>query len=98
MGENSQYVGFMSTPTSTFASRVQADLIKRDRSYAWLARQTAIPESSLNGYLNGYTDVPLSRATKIASFLGIPLATDEEIAAARPDTTYGLSTTTASAA
>ena len=55
-------------------SYVMIDLLKKKGiTQRDLARESNIPESTLNRYLNGNSDIPLSKAKRIADSLGITL-------------------------
>lgn len=56
-----------------FREAIKKELKRRERSQAWLARQTGIPEASISIYLRTATRMSISRVEKIFEFLGITI-------------------------
>lgn len=54
-----------------FREAIKKELSRRERSQAWLARKTGIPEASISIYLRTGTRMSIARVEKIFEFLGI---------------------------
>lgn len=57
-----------------FKEVIKEVLEKEERSQAWLARHTGIPEASISIYLRTGTRMSIARVEKIFEFLGIKVA------------------------
>jgi hypothetical protein len=54
-----------------FKEAIKKELERRERSQAWLARHTNIPEASISIYLRTGVRMSIARVEKIFEFLGI---------------------------
>lgn len=61
-----------------FREAIKGELKKRERSQAWLARKTDIPEASISIYLRTGTRMGVARVEKIFMFLGIGVIGNNE--------------------
>lgn len=60
-----------------FKEAIKKELKGRERTQAWLARKTGIPEASISIYLRTGARMSIARVEKIFEFLEIKLAGGE---------------------